>query len=245
MSRNLNLKKGDKVVVAFRKRSLITRVTSMDMSIENIDNWTYEGIVKSVGERFIVVTFNNRDLQFVIDYDYQEKHYNSEFKLYLTKQEVIDELLLEEYFEKIKMKFNYSFINKYNIRQLTRILNILGTSDRKVVENRQQWLKTLKKGDIVVNLETRETEIKGLFETRYFEYTITNISDRYFELNERIWISLEEGLDESRDIFIEEYTDEIKLENEERSQYYGFTEDTYNSMYELMSNIIKEEKRKK
>lgn len=245
MSRNLNLKKGDKVVVAFRKRSLITRVTSMDMSIENIDNWTYEGIVKSVGERFVVVTFNNRDLQFVIDYDYQEKHYNSEFKLYLTKQEVIDEMLLEEYFEKIKMKFNYSFINKYNIRQLTRILNILGTNDREVVENRQQWLKTLKKGDIVVNLETRETEIKGLFETRYFEYTITNISDRYFELNERIWISLEEGFDESRDIFIEEYTDEIKLENEERSQHCGFTEDTYNSMYELISNIIKEEKTKK
>ena len=245
MSRNLNLKKGDKVVVAFRKRSLITRVTSMDMSIENIDSWTYEGVVKSVGERFIVVTFNNRDLQFVIDYDYQEKHYNSDFKLYLSKQEVIDEMLLEDYFEKIKMKFNYSFINKYNIRQLTRILNILGTNDREVVENRQQWLKTLKKGDIVVNLENRETEIKGLFETRYFEYTITNISDRYFELNERIWVSLEEGLDEGKDIFIEEYTDEIKLENEERSQYYGFTEDTYNSMYELMSNIIKEEKTKK
>ena len=76
------VKKGDKVIVAIEKGSNEAR--RMDMSVANIDNWTYEGTVISSGSKYITVEFNKDTLKFVVEDDYRNQwtRGGADYKLY-------------------------------------------------------------------------------------------------------------------------------------------------------------------
>ena len=56
MNRVLNLKKGDKCCVAVEKNSNVARY--YNMSMENIDEWTFSGEVTTVSKKYITVNLN-------------------------------------------------------------------------------------------------------------------------------------------------------------------------------------------
>lgn len=71
MERILDLKKGDKCVVAIEEHSNASR--HVDMSMENIDNWTYEGEVLLVTKKYITVKFKTDIAKFEIENNYRKK----------------------------------------------------------------------------------------------------------------------------------------------------------------------------
>lgn len=118
------LKIGDEVCVAIIKRSNAAR--GKDMSIGNIDNFTYKSVVTKVGRKYITVEFNNRygEEQFDIESGNNLYKYGSaDYKLYLTKQDVIDDYKVDELFSLIKSKFGWS--NTFALDQLERIVKIV------------------------------------------------------------------------------------------------------------------------
>lgn len=88
MNRVLNLKKGDHVVVALIPQSNATR--EIDMSTRNIKNWTHDGIVTVVNERYITVKTSLSSMDFFIDDDYKNKNDigKSEYQLFSSLEEV-------------------------------------------------------------------------------------------------------------------------------------------------------------
>ena len=127
MERVLNLKKGDKCCVAIIKGSNASKYK--DMSLENIDNWTYEGEVISCGKKYITVKFGIKDEKFVIEDDYRNK-YNcggADWQLFESKQEVIDNEKREHLlYDLFGLKCNRkAIINNLSLDQLERIQDII------------------------------------------------------------------------------------------------------------------------
>ena len=89
MERVLNLKKGDKCCVAIIKGSNASRYK--DMSLENIDNWTYEAEVTIINKKYITVKFGVNEEKFVIEDDYRNKYScgGADWQLFNSKEEVI------------------------------------------------------------------------------------------------------------------------------------------------------------
>lgn len=128
MDRKLNLKKGDKCIVAIEENSNASR--GMDMSLDNIDNWTYEGEVISSGSKYITVKFGrwNGIEKFVIEDNYRRKYDygTADYELYISKEEIVEKRELEDTYHWIKMKFDsYKNNGKYSLNQLKRIKSIL------------------------------------------------------------------------------------------------------------------------
>ena len=127
MSRNLKLTVGQKVVVKIEDNSNASRY--VDMSLENIDNWCFEGEVTKVGRKYITVKFRTyKEEQFSIEDDYRQK-YNcggADYKLYLSKDEVVEEKEAEEIYSQIRHKFSAYKNSEYTLEQLKRIKSIIG-----------------------------------------------------------------------------------------------------------------------
>ncbi|MEG2289552.1 MAG: hypothetical protein RSC24_06255 [Clostridium sp.] len=125
MNRKLNLKKGDKCIVATEKMSNVSR--RLDMGIRDIKNWTYEGEVISAGRKYITVKFGLKEEKFVVDDDYRQKWTcgGADYKLYQSIQEVYEEREIEELNMIIKGKFNMFGNPNYSLDQLRRIKAIL------------------------------------------------------------------------------------------------------------------------
>ena len=127
MDRVLNFKKGDKCIVAIEEHSNASR--HKDMSIDNINDWTYEGVVIASGKKYITVEFNNETSKFEVDNDYRKKvNYGSnDYKLFKDIQGVKDERELDSLIWSIRMCFDR--MNKSNTKltldQLRRISNII------------------------------------------------------------------------------------------------------------------------
>ena len=125
MDRVLNLKKGDKCIVAIEKCSNASRY--VDMSLENIDNWTYEGTVVTVGRKYITVGFNGWEDKFTIDDDYRQKYTcgGADYKLYKDKQEVIDTIKRNILLYNLFGSHRPAKINNLTLDQLKRINAII------------------------------------------------------------------------------------------------------------------------
>lgn len=128
MERKLNLKKGDKCIVAIEENSNASR--SMDMSLDNIEKWTYKGEVVSVGRKYITVKFGrwNETEKFVIEDNYRRKYDcgTADYELYLSKEEIIEKRESEDIYYWIKCKFDsYKNNGKYSLDQLKRIKKII------------------------------------------------------------------------------------------------------------------------
>ena len=121
--RKLDLKKGDKVIVAIIPQSNASRYK--DMSIQNIDNWTYEANAVTVGRKYITTNFG-KNMKFMIDDGLEYSDYPANYKIYLTKEDVFEERQNEELWILAKNKFSsWSNVNGYTTNQLKQVLEIL------------------------------------------------------------------------------------------------------------------------
>lgn len=128
MSRVLNLKKGDHCIVAIEPCSNASR--RVDMSVKNIDNWTFTGTVICVSKKYITVEFNSEVSKFEIDNDYRKKvpYGTNDHKLYINKHEVYVERKKQELIHSI-FGFNRTSmsprVTNLTLDQLERIESIL------------------------------------------------------------------------------------------------------------------------
>lgn len=129
MDRKLNLKKGDKCIMAVVPMSNFSR--GMDLSLKNIDNWTYEGEVVSVTKKYITILSGGNNIKFEVDNNYYEKvnRGGSNFKLYENLEDIRMETEKKELFSKIESAFSssclYNKTEKFTLDQLRRINDII------------------------------------------------------------------------------------------------------------------------
>lgn len=127
MKRVLNLKKGDKCIVAIEKNSNASR--NKDMSLKNIENWTYEGEVISVGRKYITVNFGEYNTgKFEIDNNYRKKVAcgTNDYILYQNIKQIKDEIECVELTAKIRGVFQYNYnAEGLTLDQLRKISDIL------------------------------------------------------------------------------------------------------------------------
>lgn len=116
MERALNLKKGDKCIVAIERGSNASRY--YDMHLNNIDEWTFEGIVKSAGKKYITVEFKNDTRKFCIEDNYREQYRvgGADYCLYKNKEEVFNTIKRENLLNEL---FGSSFNRSARVKNLT------------------------------------------------------------------------------------------------------------------------------
>lgn len=126
--RILNLKKGDKCIVAIEPMSNASR--RVDMSLDNIDEWTYEGDVISVGRKYITVKFGWETGKFEIDNNYLKKvsYGSNDHLLYKDIQEVKDEREAKNIEMSLRDIFDRYSGTNLTLDQLRRIKNIIEES---------------------------------------------------------------------------------------------------------------------
>lgn len=128
MSRKLDIKNGDKVFIKIEEGSNAAR-RKEPFSLETFDEWVKEVEVTSVGRKYITVGKEKySQIKFEIENDYRE-HYTcggADHKLYVSKQEILDEHESNQLYDGIKSCFsNWVNNDKYSLDQLRRIKAIL------------------------------------------------------------------------------------------------------------------------
>jgi hypothetical protein len=128
MSRKLDFKVGQKVAVKIITGSNASR--HINMSLNNIDEWCFDGEVTKVGRKYITAKFNKwQEYQFDIDNDYTNKYTasGSDYQLYLSKEKIIEEKEANDLYRDIQTQFSgYSGNNsKFTLDQLKRIMSII------------------------------------------------------------------------------------------------------------------------
>lgn len=128
MNRKLKLEKEQEVVI----RYINDRIRYMeDRTIDNIDKWTSNGKVTKVGRKYIEVDMNGFLEKFDIEFDYVQKTNigSPDYKLYLSKEEIINEIGTEELYREVKNHFgDWHNRNKFTSRQLNQILDIISVN---------------------------------------------------------------------------------------------------------------------
>lgn len=129
MSRVLNLKKGDKCIVAreWTGRTVRDGFTRLD----NVEEWTWEVEVVTVSKKYITVNFRGTKEKFDIGFDYQRRvnYGESDYKLYMTRDEVLNRVKANQLHGKIKSKFSEYGDTKYTLDQLERIMAIINENE--------------------------------------------------------------------------------------------------------------------
>ena len=119
MDRELNFKKGDKCIIAVEQGSNLARYFG-NLTLDNIDEWTKEGEITSVGRKYITI---NNGKKFDITNDCREKwdRGGANYKLYNNLQEVKNEYEAKRLSLKIFDKVNCNL----TLDQLKRIEAII------------------------------------------------------------------------------------------------------------------------
>ena len=129
MGRKLNIKKGDKVIIAIINGSNASRYR--DMSLENIDDWTKEVTVTIANKKYITVDYGN--MKFIVDEDYIQKVGcgGSDYKLYLSKQDVYNEIKRESMLNDLfgARFYRSNKVNNLTLNQLERINDIINENN--------------------------------------------------------------------------------------------------------------------
>jgi len=133
MSRKLNLKKGQKVVVRYINDKLRG---IPDKSINGIDRWAVSGEATKVGRKYIYVKIGSyNEQQFDIEDDYRQKTNigSPDYKLYTSKEEILAEIKAEELYTDVKRYFSsWSNDNKFTLDQLERVKDIVKESEEEL-----------------------------------------------------------------------------------------------------------------
>jgi hypothetical protein len=107
-----------------------------DKSIENIDNWTCKGKIVKIGRKYIEVDMGcYLNEKFDIERDYEQKVNagSPNYKIYLSKEEIIDEIKADKIYQYIRDKYFNGYgrnANKFTLNQLERIINIVNEGDK-------------------------------------------------------------------------------------------------------------------
>lgn len=124
MKRKLDFKKGDECIVAICSMSNASRRFAM-MNLENINEWTYKGIVQTSGKKYITVAWNGDKTRFCVEDNYREFYIRggADHILYKNIQELANEIEHKELICEIK----YILLNEYTslekLRKIKAILN--------------------------------------------------------------------------------------------------------------------------
>jgi hypothetical protein len=125
MNRKFDLKVNQVVFVKIEKGSNAAR--RMDMTLDNIDEWCFSGIVSKVGKKYMAIDIENIGLeQFSIEDDYKQKYTRggADYKLYLTKEDAIEEVERDILYSNISREFS-GYENKFSVGQLRKINDII------------------------------------------------------------------------------------------------------------------------
>lgn len=126
MSRKLDIKKGDTVFARIEEGSNASR--RITMTLDNVDKWVLEGIVISVGRRYITVKFSEyHEEKFDIEHEYRQKHTcgGADYKLYTSKQEILDEREATMIYRRLRNEFTSINNKTFTLDQLRRIRDIV------------------------------------------------------------------------------------------------------------------------
>lgn len=128
MGSKLDIKIGDIVFIKVENGSNAARKIT-PMTVENIDRWLFEREVSAIGRKYITVKWSPwTEEKFNIEDDYRQKYTSggADYKLYTSKQEVLDEMESEEIYLKLKSEFS-NHMNKrpLTLDQLRRISKIV------------------------------------------------------------------------------------------------------------------------
>ncbi|MGL6184802.1 MAG: hypothetical protein ACRC1T_05425 [Clostridium chrysemydis] len=124
MDRKLNLKKGDKCIMAIVEMSNASR--RVNMRLENIKEWTWEVEVVSVGRKYITVKRNSYEYKFDMENNYYEKSiYSPDYILYQNIKEIYEEKEAEAINDYIGSKIGQYGKPRLSLDKLKRIKNII------------------------------------------------------------------------------------------------------------------------
>jgi hypothetical protein len=95
----------------------------------NIEDRILQGEVTKVGRKYITVKFGRyKEEQFNIEDEYRNKYTagGADYQLYLTKQDILDEVEVETIHSEIRSAFgDYRNNGKFTLEQLRRIRDII------------------------------------------------------------------------------------------------------------------------
>ena len=127
MNRKLDLKKDQEVII----RHINDKIRYIkDKSIENIDEWITKGTVLKIGRKYIEIDMryiSNEKFDIEFDYVQKTKYGSPDYKIYLSKEEIVEEIKCEELYDQIQNTFGRygRNNNKFNLNQLQRIVDII------------------------------------------------------------------------------------------------------------------------
>lgn len=98
----------------------------------NIENWILKRTVKLIGKKYITVTnenFTGYEIKFDIANDFRQvySYGGADYRLFLSKEEIMDYMNSERIYDYIKSKFNnWDNRGKFSLEQLKAIEEIIG-----------------------------------------------------------------------------------------------------------------------
>ena len=124
------LQVGQKVVVKIEETSNASR--GLRMTLDNIDEWCFDGVITKIGRKYITVDFAKSagvsfTEQFNIEDEYRQKYScgGADYKLYPHKEAVIKELKTNKLYSYIRNKFSSYSNTEFTLEQLEKIYSIL------------------------------------------------------------------------------------------------------------------------
>ena len=85
-----------------------------------------EGTIISIGRKYVTIEFGYRKMQFNIDSREQKTDYCKDFVFYNTKEEILEEIEINNLYAQIKQAFSgYINNNKYSIEELRSVRALL------------------------------------------------------------------------------------------------------------------------
>lgn len=121
----MNLKVGQEVIVAIEPTSNAS--IRVDMSIDNIENWTYKGIIEKVGRKYVTVKISPHwSEQFIIGNKFIQKTESwKEYRMFLTLEEIYNERKQKELFKDLRSFFYSNNEDKISLDKLEKIMELV------------------------------------------------------------------------------------------------------------------------
>ena len=135
MERVLNFKKGDRCIISDCGVNIGRRKGYKTRTLENLEEWTTEGIITSVGRKYIKAKAVNSSWEttFVIEDNYREKYtYGcADYILYDSIEAIKEKFELEKCIDNIRSKFGgYGYwIDGINLDKAKRIIDIINEEE--------------------------------------------------------------------------------------------------------------------
>lgn len=129
MNRKLNIVAGQEIALKIEMTS--SKARGIIMTLDNIKDWIFEGVVTKVTKKQVYVSMKigeciNSEI-FVIDDNYKQKYTfgGANYKLYLSKEDVIEEFKANELYNSIRNDFENFENENLSLEQLQRIKSII------------------------------------------------------------------------------------------------------------------------